>query len=148
MAKRDIEKVSSRPDSTLPTQWTPAPLVGGSTTEEVPAIPVPEEMQGIEFEHLASGFPPSVKWLRPGTYCHGYYDGVQEDVGPNQSKLYKFLWKGVRYSVWGGVNLDALMDTAKLNEGDFVQIAYVDELPVEGRNPCRLFNLKIARKRE
>lgn len=90
-----------------------------------------------------SSLTPTANWTTPGEYVEGEYLGVQEGVGPNESRLYNFKMEdGTIVSVWGGTVLDNRMDMMRPPIGSIVKIVYVgDGNKKPGQNPPRIFKM-------
>jgi hypothetical protein len=90
-----------------------------------------------------SSLTPTANWTTPGEYVEGEYLGVQEGVGPNESRLYNFKMEdGTIVSVWGGTVLDNRMDMMRPPVGSIVKIVYVgDGTKKPGQNPPRIFKM-------
>ena len=90
-----------------------------------------------------SSLTPTANWTTPGEYVEGEYLGVQEAVGPNESRLYNFKMEdGQIVSVWGGTVLDNRMDMMRPPVGNIVKIVYVgDGNKKPGQNAPRIFKI-------
>lgn len=90
-----------------------------------------------------SSLTPTANWTTPGEYVEGEYLGVQDSVGPNESRLYNFKMEdGQIVSVWGGNVLDSRMDMMRPPVGSIVKIVYVgDGNKKPGQNPPRIFKM-------
>ena len=90
-----------------------------------------------------SSLTPTANWTTPGEYVEGEYLGVQEGVGPNESRLYNFKMEdGQIVSVWGGTVLDNRMDMMRPPVGNIVKIVYVgDGNKKPGQNAPRIFKI-------
>lgn len=90
---------------------------------------------------------PSVwKYTKDGDFIEGELLRVQEDVGPNESKLYSIdTPEGVK-NVWGATVLDERMALVKV--GDKVKITYkgVSEQKTKGKNPAKIFKVEVDKK--
>lgn len=86
---------------------------------------------------------PTANWTTPGEYVEGELLGIQDSVGPNESRLYNFRMEdGAIVSVWGGTVLDNRMDLMRPPIGSLVKIVYVgDGNKKPGQNPPRIFKL-------
>jgi hypothetical protein len=98
-------------------------------------------------ETFHSEFLPNPVWTKEGEFVYGFYQGVEEKVGPNESRLYTLRApKGELFSVWGTTTLDRLFDQALPKRDDKLIIIFCGEMPTDrGLNPLKLFDLKIAR---
>lgn len=95
------------------------------------------------FTEGPSSLTPTANWTTPGEYVEGEYLGVQEGVGPNESRLYNFKMEdGAIVSVWGGTVLDNRMDMMRPPVGSIVKVVYVgDGNKKPGQNPPRIFKM-------
>jgi len=111
---------------------------------------LPDEFKNSE---TLSGFPPSPEWKEPGQALFGYFIGMREKIGPNESRLYEISVprKGedpLTVAVWGSAALDRLFDSSfpPIRTGDKLGFIFLGEKPTKrGLNPVKLFALKIAR---
>lgn len=90
-----------------------------------------------------SSLTPTANWTVPGEYVEGEYLGMQDAVGPNDSRLYNFKMEDNQIvSVWGGAVLDNRMDMMRPPIGSIVKIVYVgDGNKKPGQNPPRIFKM-------
>lgn len=114
------------------------------------------EVSGLpaEFENAKShaGFDPSPEWKKKGDAVFGYFVGVEEGVGPNNSRLYKLAVprKGeepLTIAVWGTTAIDRMFDSVfpKVSVGDKLAFIYLGEKATKkGLNPVKLFDLRVA----
>jgi len=101
-----------------------------------------------------SGFPPTVKFEKPGDFAGGEFVHMRTGVGPNESRVYELaLPKGEGESfnvvVWGSTALDRQWDSAypPIQQGDKVGIIYIGEKGTKRKqNPVKLFALKVVRQ--
>lgn len=105
---------------------------------------LPAGMEGAT--EAPSSLTPTAQWEQYGQYVIGEYLGMQEQVGPNASRLYNLrLESGETVSVWGTTVLDNRMDLLRPPVGKTLTIIYVGETePKKGQNPAKLF--KVAYK--
>lgn len=112
---------------------------------------LPAEFLGGKFE---TGFPPTVKFEKPGDFIGGEFIHLRTDVGPNASRVYELAIAGnegkeaVKVVVWGSTALDRQWDSAypPVQQGDKVGIVYIGEKATKrNQNPVKLFALKVVR---
>jgi len=111
---------------------------------------LPEEFLGGKFEH---GFPPTVKFEKPGDFAGGEFVHMRTGVGPNASRVYELaVPKGdgthLNVIVWGSTVLDRHFDSAypPIQQGDKIGIIYLgDKETTRKQNPVKLFALKVIR---
>ena len=112
---------------------------------------LPAEFAGGAF---STGFPPSVKFEKPGDYIAGEFIHVRENVGPNKSRVYELSVRGSEESdalsvvVWGSTALDRLFDSQypPVQQGDKLAIVYYGEKSTSRKqNPVKLFAVKVKR---
>lgn len=101
------------------------------------------DMKREGFTEAPSSLTPTANWTVPGEMLEGVYLGMQENIGPNNSRLYNFRMEdGATVSVWGATVLDNRMDLLRPPVGSIVRIIYVGEAPKKpGQNAARLFKL-------
>jgi hypothetical protein len=132
----------ARRGATVPAtrELTPVEFVE-STQQMAPEFDVDMSKDG--FTEGPSSLTPTANWTTPGEYVEGEFLGVQEDVGPNESRLYNFRMEdGAIVSVWGGTVLDNRMDMMRPPIGSIVKVVYVgDGNKKPGQNPPRIFKL-------
>lgn len=100
-----------------------------------------------------AGFPPSVKFEKPGDFAGGEFIHLREDVGPNHSRVYELAvpdGNGSTFNVvvWGSTALDRQFDSAypPIQQGDKIGIVYIGEKATQRKqNPVKLFALKVIR---
>jgi hypothetical protein len=130
------------------TALSPAAVIGMSTRIEIPQALLPEEFQGQELEVIETGFDPTVKWVNPGNFVAGVYEGFKEGIGPNKSRLYQFTAKGKPFGVWGTTVLDRAFDAAleskQISPGRKVMITYVGSVETD-KQPCKIFHIAVAK---
>lgn len=104
-------------------------------------LAVDVDLAGEGYQEAPSSLTPTANWTTPGEYVEGEYRGMQEAVGPNQSRLYNFRMEdGTFVSVWGGTVLDNRMDQMQPPVGSIVKIVYVgDGAKKPGQNAPRIF---------
>lgn len=105
---------------------------------------------GDGYTEAPSALTPTALWTRPGEFFEGKYLGLQEQVGPNGSRLYNFETEDAQVvSVWGTVVLDNRLDMCiaqGLKPGDLVKIVYVGDTEAKkGQNPARIFKVGFKR---
>lgn len=153
ISKQDITSVSEadlKGEKVLvvlePEKIRPAGLVGVRNelklSEQMKAS-LPEEFQGTTLETLDTTLPPSVKWLQPGEYVGGVYEGSQEGIGPNKSMLYNFDARGKKFSIWGTTTLDRVFSSGQIDKGDMLLITYIGDIETDNQ-PCKMFDIKKA----
>ena len=110
---------------------------------------LPAEFLGGKFE---TGFPPSVKFEKPGDFIGGEYILHRENVGPNHSRIYELVVSGgeedLKVIVWGSTVLDRQFDSAypPVQQGDKIGIVYLgDKSTARRQNPVKLFAFKVIR---
>ncbi len=151
MAKKNTEVVVKDETTTIskPMQIKPVSIVDEGV-EVLDLQGLPEEFKRAE---TLSGFPPSPKWEKVGDALFGYYVGMREKIGPNESRLYEISVprkdeEPLTVAVWGSAALDRLIDSAfpRIKTGDKIAIIFCGEKPTKrGLNPVKLFALKVAR---
>lgn len=112
---------------------------------------LPAEFAGGSF---MTGFPPSVKFEKPGDFAGGEFIYLRTDVGPNRSRVYELAvpnGNGGTFNVvvWGATALDRQWDSAypPIMQGDKVGIVYIGEKATKrNQNPVKLFALKVVRQ--
>ena len=134
----------------VPDRMTPAAIVGNNTKLAIPQAMLPEEFQGQELEVIETGFSPTVKWVNPGNFVAGTYEGCEEKIGPNNAMLYNFDARGKKFSVWGTTVLDRAFKTAlatgKLRPGYLVCITYLGGIPTDFQD-AKMFNIQVVVKK-
>jgi len=111
---------------------------------------LPEEFLGGKFEH---GFPPTVKFEKPGDFAGGEFVHMRAGVGPNNSRVYELALPDgtgdhLKVVVWGSTVLDRQFDSAypPIQQGDKIGIIYLgDKETGRKQNPAKLFALKVIR---
>lgn len=111
---------------------------------------LPAEFAGGSF---MTGFPPSVKFEKPGDFAGGEFIHLRTEVGPNYSRVYELAvpnGEGGTFTVvvWGSTALDRQWDSAypPILQGDKVGIVYIGEKETKrNQNPVKLFALKVVR---
>lgn len=112
---------------------------------------LPAEFLGGKFE---TGFPPTVKFEKPGDFIGGEFVYMRTDVGPNHSRVYELAIAGgegkdpVKVVVWGSTALDRQFDSAypPVQQGDKIGIVYIGEKATNRKqNPVKLFAFKVVR---
>lgn len=106
--------------------------------------------EGAEVYH--SDLPPSPSWETPGEYIEGFYLGMKEHIGPNDSAIYSLSvhHKGQNreVAVWGSTSLDERMRLANPSQGDHLIIVYTGETDTaKKKNPLKLFTVILKRKK-
>lgn len=147
------------------TAQVPDVLNQRTVAKKVTIQPVGFVDQGVEVQNIEglpeefkrgetlSGFPPSPNWEKPGEALFGYYVGMRDNIGPNNSRLYEIAMprkneEPLTIAAWGSAALDRLFDSAypAVKQGDKIAIVYLGEKPTKrGLNPVKLFALKIVR---
>lgn len=86
--------------------------------------------------------PTDWTYKEEGDFIEGFIVRVQENIGPNKSKLYSIETpEGVK-NVWGAILLDARMALTKV--GDKVKITYKGLAEAtQGKNPAKIFKVEI-----
>lgn len=111
---------------------------------------LPEEFLGGKFEH---GFPPTVKFEKPGDFAGGEFVHMRTGVGPNASRVYELAVPDgngghLNVVVWGSTVLDRHFDSAypPVQQGDKIGIMYLGEKETSRKqHPVKLFALKVVR---
>lgn len=149
--KNELAVISKSNDLAMPTSFTPATVVGMNTNLAIDSALLPEDMQGLKFEVIQTGFNPSVVWEKPGDFAAGIFTGLEEKIGPNTARLYNFeTTKGKPFSIWGTKVLDRVFDMAMkqgmLKPGLVVMVTYVGNTPSKfADNPTKLFHMQIVK---
>lgn len=81
-----------------------------------------------------------------GEYIKGVYVDKLENVGKFENTLYKIQDKNIIYCIWGKVQLDSIMEVAKI--GDLIQIQYVGCETINGRFQMKRYELEILDNEE
>lgn len=132
-----------------PLTCRPASIVDDSM--EVAKIEgLPAEFVGGSF---MTGFPPTVKFEKPGDFIGGEFVHLRTDVGPNHSRVYELAvpdGNGGTFNaiVWGATALDRQFDSAypPILQGDKLGIVYIGEKSTKRKqSPVKLFALKVVR---
>ena len=90
--------------------------------------------------------PTTWIYKNDGDFIEGELLRVQDNVGPNASKLYSIdTPEGVK-SVWGATILDERMALVKV--GDKVKITFkgLSEQKTKGKNPAKIFKVEVDKK--
>lgn len=149
--KNEVAVTSESKDLVMPSAFTPAAVVGMNTNLAIDSSLLPEEMRGLKFEVIQTGFNPSVVWDKPGDFAAGIFTGFEEKVGPNGARLYNFeTAKGKPFSIWGTKVLDRVFDMAMkqgmLRPGLVAMVTYVGNTPSKfADNPTKLFHMQIVK---
>jgi hypothetical protein len=108
-----------------------------------PETEVAVDLTNEGYNEAPSSLTPTANWTTPGQYIEGVFLGQQENIGPNQSRLYNFRMPDNQIvSVWGGTVLDNRMDMMRPPAGSIVKIVYIGDAPKKpGQNPARLFKM-------
>lgn len=87
--------------------------------------------------------PSTWQYENEGDFIEGHFMSVQEDVGPNKSKLYTIRKEdGSMVGVWGSTILDSRM--AVLQHGDMVKITYKGLGEKKGgKNAPKIFKVEV-----
>lgn len=87
---------------------------------------------------------PSVwKYAKDGDFIEGILVRVQDDIGPNSSKLYSIeTSEGVK-NVWGSAILDERMSIVKLDSKIKITYKGVSATKAKGKNPAKLFKVEV-----
>lgn len=127
---------------------TPAAVIGVTAKMEIAQSLLPQEFQGQELETLDSSFAPTVKWVTPGNFVGGVYQGYKEAVGPNSSRLYELEAGGQVFGIWGTTSLDTLMDEAfkrgQIVQGSKMLVIFMGAVETE-KQPCKQFQIKVLK---
>lgn len=151
-ATSNFSNVTVRDERTLlqPVTIQPAMIVDDAT--EVAKIDgLPAEFLGGKFE---TGFPPTVRFEKPGDFIGGEFIHKRENIGPNNSRVYELGVTGangalLKVVVWGSTTIDQQWDSAypPVQQGDKVAIIYIGEKETSRKqNPVKLFAFKVIRK--
>ncbi len=151
-AKGETTSVTIQDSRTVlaPLKCQPAQIIDDAL--EVSKIEgLPAEFAGGSF---MTGFPPSVKFEKPGDFAGGEFIHLREDVGPNHSRVYELAvpnGDGGTFTVvvWGSTALDRQFDSAypPVQQGDKLGIVYLGEKATKrNQNPVKLFALKVVRQ--
>ncbi len=126
-------------------KWTDVEFVAPAQGAGVPDSELPPGWE--DGEEAPSNFTPAADWQVPGNGFVGEYLGVQQEVGPNKSRLYAFkAADDSAVSIWGSTALDARMDFLQPARGDMILIQYMgDQLTSRGMNPVKTF--RVIRKK-
>lgn len=115
-------------------------------TEEETLPPVPV---GFDQWEEASGLPGTVEFENVGDYVAGHFRTVEENIGPNKSRMYYILRHPEKdlVGIWGSTALNQKMKLLNPQPGDGVLIQYLGEKETErGQNPVKTFRVRIKRK--
>lgn len=142
-AQTKPQPTGSKPGALATTKLAPVVFVE-SAVQQGPDFDVDLTKEG--FTEAPSTLAPTAQWSKVGEYVDGQYLGQQDEVGPNNSRLYNFKMEdGALVAVWGGTVLDNRMDMCAaqgLKAGDRVRIVYVgDTVAKKGQNPARIFKV-------
>lgn len=149
--KKDSTAVEVAKERSVARKISICPVTLADDNVEVQQIEgLPEEFKRGE---TLSGFPPSPKWEKAGEAIFGYFVGLRENIGPNNSRLYELsVPRGeeepLTVAVWGSAALDRLFDSSfpPVQSGDKVAIIFLGEKGTKrGLNPVKLFALKVVR---
>lgn len=111
---------------------------------------LPEEFLGGKF---STGFPPTVKFEKPGDFAGGEFVHLRTGVGPNNSRVYELAVTDgsggtFNVAVWGSTALDMQFDSQypPVQQGDKLGIVYLGEKSTKRKqNPVKLYALKVIR---
>lgn len=124
----------------------------GSAAQTFDDSAIPAEFREGLVQEFGS-LPPVFKFDTPGQTAFGYFARMEENIGPNQSRLYYLLvpkpnsTERLPICIWGSTALDMCFDDACPQTGDKLVIIYVGDAPAKaGQNPARLFRLRVIRK--
>lgn len=114
-------------------------------SQDIAEYELPDGMEGAVI--APSSLTPTAQWEEYGNFVIGEYLGMQENVGPNASRLYNLrLDDGETVSVWGTTVLDNRIDLLRPPVGSRLTIIYAGESEAKkGQNPAKLF--KVAYKK-
>ena len=147
MTKRNVTEATDQAIQPV-TRLTPAVVIGNSTKMEIAQSVLPKEFQGVELETIDSGFCPTVKWEKAGSFVGGVFSGMKSDVGPNRSMLYEFDVNGQTFGIWGGKVLDSMFEDGMKNGqiafGRKMLVIYMGDVETD-QNPCRLYQIKVMK---
>ena len=122
-------------------------FVAPEQSSNTPDAELPEGWDVDNAEEAPSSLTPAADWQRPGQYFIGEYIGMQNEVGPNKSRLYAFRGPNSEaLSIWGSTALDARMDFLTPAKGDTLLIQFLGEVKTSrGLNPVKTF--RVMRRR-
>lgn len=150
-AKTEVTEVAVQDKKTIMPRLSVRPaLLVDDSIEAANIDGLPAEFAGGGF---STGFPPSVKFEKPGDFIAGEYVHLRENVGPNNSRVYEIAVAGndgdsINTIVWGSTALDRLFDSQypPVQQGDKLAIVYLGEKTTKrAKNPVKLFALKVKR---
>ena len=86
--------------------------------------------------------PTDWKYENDGDFIEGFLIQVQDNIGPNNSKLYSIETpEGVK-NVWGATLLDSRMALVKVAEK--IKITYKGKAEAkDGKNPAKIFKVEV-----
>lgn len=119
-------------------------------TPETPEIETPPEWVTGKETEAPSSLTPAADWQVPGEYVAGTYLGMQENVGPNKSRLYHLRIMDPKtrqtqaVSVWGSTILDMKIDMLTPQNGCQLFIQYLGTVETgKGLNPAKQFRVMM-----
>jgi len=89
--------------------------------------------------------PTDWTYKEDGDFIEGFLVQIQEDIGPNKSKLYTVeAPEGVK-NVWGATLLDSRMALVKV--GEKIKITYKGLAEAKkGKNPAKIFKVEVDKE--
>lgn len=114
-----------------------ATIVEGSKSNES-AVPLPEGMEGMGRE--VKSLCPVVEFAEAGQYISGELVAIQDNVGPNKSKMYflRIPHSGEVVSVWGSTILDSKIAKSGIELGTAIFIQRLEDVKTKrGMSPAK-----------
>ena len=138
---------STTPSVSDKLKWSDVEFITPTQSSNTPDSELPPGWEGDDVEEAPSALTPAADWQEPGNGFVGEYIGMQEQVGPNKSRLYAFkAMDGSAVSIWGSTALDQRMDFLQPAKGDALLVQYLGDQPTSrGMNPVKTF--RVIRKK-
>src|SRR3972149_11245545 len=71
-----------------------------------------------------------VEFTNPGEMFVAIYMGMEENIGPNNSRMYHFLsGDGIKFQMWGSTITDGKMDAMEPKPGCEMLVMYCGDVP-------------------
>lgn len=121
-----------------------AQIVASEKTNET-NVDLPEGFQGGS---EVSSFPPTVVFEDPGEFIAGFFNGMKEGVGPNESRMYYIILPHTKevVAIWGSTILDSKIMHSAVKVGDKILIQRLEDIPSKkkGQSPAKNFRVLVG----
>jgi hypothetical protein len=90
-----------------------------------------------------------VEFTNPGEMFVAIYIGMEENIGPNNSRMYHFLsGDGIKFQMWGSTITDGKMDAMEPKKGCEMLVMYCGDVPTKrGASPAKDFRILVNKEK-